>query len=296
MQRKVWLAAFGSFTVACAGFWAFSVAQDRAATLGEVEQQTATTARLLEEHAERAFEAGEHVLSLMAEVGRPRYLRQAGAGRQAFERLRAAVERSPQIGSAWILDGRGANLLDSWTWPPEPASGVEREYFQAHSDGRRELFIGPPETGSVSGITRFTLSRPLFDQQGALEAVTVVAVHGHYFEQFYREAGLAPGSAIRLVTADGSSLAAWPADSSDRLEATFAGIVDRLRQDPAGTTFIADEQVLAYRALPSIPVAVAVLAPLHPVLNGWRARTLRSGVVLAAAILGFGLLVAMGLR
>ena len=78
MQRKVWLAAFGSFTVACAGFWAYSVAQDRAATLGDVEQQTATTARLLEEHAERAFEAGEHVLSLMAEVGRPRYLRQAG--------------------------------------------------------------------------------------------------------------------------------------------------------------------------------------------------------------------------
>jgi PAS domain S-box-containing protein len=296
MQRKVWLAAFGSFTVACAGFWAYSVAQDRAATLGDVEQQTATTARLLEEHAERAFEAGEHVLSLMAEVGRPRYLRQAGAGRQAFERLRAAVERSPQIGSAWIIDGRGANLLDSWTWPPEPVSGAEREYFEAHRNGWRELFIGPPETGSVSGVSRFTLSRPLLDQQGALEAVTVVAVHGHYFEQFYREAGLAPGSAIRLLTADGSALASWPADTSDQLEANFAGIVDRLRQDPAGTTFIADEQVLAYRALPSIPAAVAVLAPLDPVLDGWRARTLRSGLVLAAAILGFGLLVAMGLR
>ena len=124
----------------------------------------------------------------------------------------------------------------------------------------------------------------------------MVAVHGHYFEQFYREAGLAPGSAIRLLTADGSALAAWPADTSDQLEANFAGIVDRLRQDPAGTTFIADEQVLAYRALPSIAAAVAVLAPLDPVLDGWRARTLRSGLVLAAAILGFGLLVAMGLR
>ena len=296
MQRKAWLAAFASFTTACVGFWGYSVTQDRAAALRDVERQTATTARLLEEQAERAFEAGEHVLSLLAEIGRPQVLRQPGAGERAFERLRAAIARSPQIGSAWILSARGDNLLDTSSWPPEAGDGARRGYFRAHQDGWRDLFIGPPEVGSLAGTSRFTLSRPLLDQQGELEAVAVVGVHAHYFEQFYRETGLAPGSAIRLLTADGTALAAWPTEISDPLEASFARAVERLRQDPAGTTFVADQQVLSYRALPTIPVAVAVVAPLAPVLAQWRVRTVRSGLVLAAALLGFGLLVGMGLR
>ena len=296
MQRKVWLAALASFTTACVGFWGYSVTQDRAAALRDIERQTATTARLLEEQAERAFEAGEHLLSLLVEIGRPEVLRQPGAGERAFERLRTAVERSPQIGSAWVLSARAENLLDSWSWPPEPGGGARRGYFRAHQDGWRDLFIGPPETGSVTGTSRFTLSRPLLDPQGELAAVAVVGVHAHYFEQFYRETGLVPGSAIRLVTADGTVLASWPAEITDGLEASFAEVVERLRRDPAGTTFIADQRVLSYRALPAVPVVVAVLAPLAPVLAEWQVRTLRSGLVLAAALLGFGLLVGMGLR
>jgi len=299
MQRRIWVAAFASFTTACVGFWAYSVTQDRAATLRDVERQTVTTARLLEEQAERTFEAGGLLLRLLAEIGQPQALRTPGAGQKAFERLRAAVESSPQIGSAWVLDARGDTLLDSWSWPPNPSNGAERGYFREHQSGRRDLYIGPPETGSVTGVNRFTLSRPLLDAQGALEGVAVVAVQGQYFEQFYREAGLAPGSAIRLMTGDGTVLAAWPVDSSPEQEEGFALLVERLREGALGTVLLADhgpERVLAYRVLSSIPVAVAVLAPLEPALEGWRGRTMRSGLVLAAALLGFGLLVGMGLK
>jgi hypothetical protein len=182
MQRKIWLVAFASFTTACTGFWAYSAQQDRAATLLDVERETATTARLLEEHAERAFEAGEHVLTLISEMARPRALSEPSAGQQAFVRLRTAVERSPQIGSAWVLDARGDNRLDSWTYPPRPGNGAQRRYFQEHLKGWHDLYIGPPETGSVTGGSRFTVSRPLLDQEDQLEAVAVVGVHGHYFE------------------------------------------------------------------------------------------------------------------
>jgi hypothetical protein len=160
MQRKVWLAAFASFTTACVGFWGYSVTQDRAAALRDIERQTATTARLLEEQAERAFEAGEHLLSMLAEIGRPQALRQPDAGQRAFERVRAAAQRSPQIGSAWILSAQGENLLDSWSWPPRPSGGARRGYFRAHQEGWQGLFIGPPESGSVTGTDRFTMSRP----------------------------------------------------------------------------------------------------------------------------------------
>jgi PAS domain S-box-containing protein len=299
MQRRIWVAAFASFTTACVGFWAYSVTQDRAATLRDVERQTVTTARLLEEQAERTFEAGGLLLSLLAEIGQPEALRAPGAGQKAFERLRAAVESSPQIGSAWVLDAYGNNLLDSWSWPPRPSNGSQRGYFQEHKNGRRDLYIGPPEPGSVTGTNRFTLSRPLLDEQGDLEGVAVVAVYGQYFEQFYREAGLAPGSAIRLMTAGGTVLAAWPADASPEQDEGFALLVERLREGALGTVFLAEhgvERVLAYRALSAVPVAVGVLAPLEPALAAWRGRTLRSGLVLAAALLGFGLLVGMGLK
>jgi PAS domain S-box-containing protein len=292
MQRKFWLVAFASFTTACTGFWAYSAQQDRAATLLEVERQTATTARLLEEHADRAIEAGEHVLGLMAEIGRPEAVRDPAAGRQAFERLRAAVERSPQIGSAWVLSAQGENLLDSWAYPPRPGSGAERSYFREHMSGQRDLVIGPPETGSVTGSSRFTLSRPLLDQQDQLEAVAVVGVSGRYFEQFYEEAGLDPGAAIRLMTRDGAVLAAWPADGPAWPAEHLAGIGGRL----AGVVLLPDDSMLAHRALPSAPVIVAVLAPSAPALAGWRERTARAGLVLAAAVLGFGLLAGMGLR
>ena len=296
MQRKIWLVAFGSFTAACTGFWGHSVLQDRAATLLDVEQRTATTARLLEEHAERAIEAGEHVLSLMAEIGRPDTLRDVAAGQQAFERLRDTVELSPQIGSAWVLSAQGENLLDSWVYPPTPSEGAKRSYFQEHASGRRGLLIGPPEAGSMTGSSRFTLSRSLLDEQDQLEAVAVVGVSSHYFEQFYQEAGLDPGSAIRLMTADGSILAAWPTDGPAWPDQASTRLEESMGERPAGASLLSDDGLLAYRTLPTVPVVVAVLAPLKPALAGWRERTARAGLVLAAAVAGFGLLVGMGLH
>ncbi|HSA81846.1 MAG TPA: PAS domain S-box protein, partial [Geminicoccaceae bacterium] len=299
MQRRIWVVAFASFTTACVGFWAYAATQDRAATLRDVERQTVTTARLLEEQAERTFEAGGLLLSLLAEIGEPEVLRAPGAGQKAFERLRAAVESNPQIGAAWVLDAQGNSLLDSWSWPPKPNDGAQHGYFQEHKDGRRDLYIGPPEPGAGTSPNRFTLSRPLLDERGELEGVAVVAVHGRYFEGFYREAGLAPGSAIRLFTADGTVLAAWPAEASPEQDEGFALLVERLREGAPGTAFLTEhglERLLAYRALTAVPLAVGVLAPLEPALAGWRGRTMRSGLVLAAALLGFGLLVAMGLK
>ena len=54
-------------------------------------------------------------------------------GRRLFALISGLLDGSPQISSAWVLDGSGMNRLDSWAYPAKPIDGSERPYFKASS-------------------------------------------------------------------------------------------------------------------------------------------------------------------
>lgn len=295
MQRTSWIAAFALFAVFSAGVWLVEARNERAREVGEVEGTTAVTARLLKEHAARALEAGDLILLLMTDMARNGDL-ESGHHAATMERLKAVVDGSPQVGAGWFLDAAGNILFDSWTYPPKPANYAYRDYFQIHKGGLNGLHIGPTETGTTTGVQRFTLSRSVL-RDGVFDGVAVVNIRTAYFAEFFEESRLGSGATIQLVTTDGATLARWsdgPGLTPRQVESVRAAAV--MAEEGLLRLGTGDEEtIVTFRRLPDHPVMVLAARPLEPALAAWRERSLRSGGAVGAALLGFGLLMVMGL-
>lgn len=296
MQRKTWIAAsalFASFTV---GVWLAEIRHDRNNDERSAEQAITATTRLLEEHAARALGAGDLILTNMVDLAGHGHL-ELDERPGTAQRLGAFIARSPQIGAGWFLDARGDIILDTWSIPAKPGNYAHRDYFQAHRGGHNDLYVGPMETGSTSGRPRFTLSRPLM-VDGIFDGVAAVNVSAEYFTAFYQDSGLGPGSGIYLVSLDGTPLASWVAGSAVTPTAVVPALGDALGRQ-SGTLHVGsgrDETLVSFRRLENYPVMVLATRPLHPALAPWRDRVVRSGLMVAAALTAFGMLMVMGLR
>ncbi len=63
VPQRVWWAAFAAFTLVTAGGWGVVAWRERGDALAAAERQLRATARLLEQHADRAIDAGDVFLT-----------------------------------------------------------------------------------------------------------------------------------------------------------------------------------------------------------------------------------------
>ncbi|MBX6322380.1 MAG: PAS domain-containing protein, partial [Rhodospirillaceae bacterium] len=312
MQTRIWKAAFGLFTAACAGFGAYSVLLDLETTTDQVRQQTETTASLLDEHATRALQSGRQLLQVMHQLVRGRDLGDPEARALMVDRLQDLVKATQSVGAVWYLDAAGNIVFDTTEPPQTQTVQADLPYFKALRDD--------PEVGLVIGApakeerprTLLVLSNALYDEDGRFQGVAAAAIKSIYFEELFTESGvLKRGALVRLITrrrsganappVDGNTLLArWGGGDSDPLDPIWTDLEKDFQSapSPVGVRLVstaAGDYFVAHRTL-GFPAIFVVANPLEPALVGWRARALRTGIVVTAALLGFGLLVAMGLR
>jgi PAS domain S-box-containing protein len=296
VQRTSWLLAFAVATGACIGVWALTAWSDRQTVLEAAEASLAATARLLEQHADRALEAGDRmVLAAVEATGDPAGLADPARLATLHQRLRAIVQDSPQVASLWVMDAAGRNVVETWGHPPAPGPGFStRPYFRTHRDGEGGLHIGQQAVGSVTRRPRFTLSRPLRSAEGAFAGLVAAGVYTDYFGATYAEAGLGAGARFALFRADGAPLAAWPPTEAAGPTAVTAGGVP-----PPGLGAVSateDSRLTAVRHLARFPVVLVVSQPMVDVLADWRRRMWRNGAATAAAVCTLAALTLLGLR
>ncbi len=292
MQRTTWLIAFLVAASAILGAVALSVLRDREASLEAARQNLAATARLLEQHAERALEAGDAAVRTVVEVaGDPRTLREESRGVALHQVLARIVSGSAQLASAWVMDADGYTIAENWRHPPlTTGSFATRPYFQAHLNGERALHIGELAIGPNASRLRFTMTRPLLLADGRFAGVAATGVFSEHFAAVYAEAGLGDAAQLALYRADGAPLAIWPAPVT---------AVPPLRADlpaPGTVGLTPDGHLVATRRLERFPVVLVVSQPVQAVLAPWRQRARLSGGVLAAVLATLGALTAFGLR
>lgn len=297
MQRTTWLSAFVLAAGACLAVWALGAWSDRSGVLRAAEANLAATARLLEQHADRALEAADRAVQAAAEAAGDLSLLEVPDGpARLHERLAAVVRGSPQLASAWVLDHQGRLIADSMRFPmPMLGSFAHRDYFQVHLGGERGLAIGELAAGTELRHPRFTVSRPLLTSEGELAGVAVAGVFAAYFGAVYAEAGLGAGAQFAMFRRDGAPLAIWPGDAP-------APAWPELVPGPAsGSVRIAHDgllggRIVAMRHLSRFPVLLVVSKPVGVTLADWQRRTLRSGAVTAALLAGLAGLTVIGLR
>jgi len=296
VQQRTWIAAFGLFTTFSVGVWLAEVRHERSLEERAVAAGTAATTRLLKEHAARALGAGDIILSVMLDMAQSGDL--APANRQdTFHRLAAIVARSPQIGAGWFLDDQGTTVVDTWEHPSQPGNYAFRDYFKVHRGGQNDLYIGPAEMGSANKRPRFTLSRPILSG-GTFAGVAVVNVSADYFTTFYENSSLGPGSAIHLLTMDGHTLASW-SDGTAKPPEDIAEALRTVAGSTSGSLTIGtgkDLTLVSFGRVEDHPVMVVTARPLYPALDAWRNRMLSTGTLVGAALIGFSLLMIMGVR
>jgi PAS domain S-box-containing protein len=297
MQRLIWPAAF---LVAMLGFgsvWVGLITADRAMVLRAAERDLVATARLLGEHADRAFEAGDKVVQAIAEaaVETGSTLGEEERRLALHRQIVRLVADSPQIASAWLLDAEGATVAENWSHPPRTrAAALQRGYFQAHLAGERGLHVGELAAGPHAGRMRFTLSRPVLTGDGGFAGVAVAGVFSDYFAGVYAETGLGDGTRFTLLRGNGDALAVWPA-----AEGATPRVLDHppardgihLMPDLTGET-----RLVAARTLPNHAGNILVSQPLRALLADWRERTLLSGTAMALLLAALGALTILGSR
>lgn len=287
MQRAHLVAAFLTFAALCVGVSALSVSRDRHATLEQARREFAATAHLLDEHASRAIEAGDAQLRILLDALERWDRRDPAEGQRIQAAMNTRAERLPQIGGVWALDAQGRLLLDSAEHPAPPRDLSERDYAKAHlgaapgpSPG---LHVGShlPAPGSDQG--RFTISRALRDEEGALQAIAVAGIQNTYFSQMYGEAGWGEGARLALFTSGKEKLAEWPPDSA----VAPPDAAWPQPWDPAGgPAIIEGTQITAARMLAGLPIVVVASRPLAEVLAPWRERALWTTAVSGGILTG----------
>ncbi|MDP2359123.1 MAG: sensor histidine kinase [Beijerinckiaceae bacterium] len=260
--------------------------------------------RLLVAHADAVLEDANKVIIAMEPLLSGWDFEEPVRGRELFHQLRDLMPGSPQISSAWVLDAKGVNRLDSVTYPAKPVDGSGRQYFKTHMAGAAEpVLLGDNSPGLITGEERFTFSRTLQNPDGTLRGVIVVANYARYFEKLYAEVAnwdrARAGLFVDGVPMEFSALARLR--TVERASPTYIAAVDAARKRSAqGSTLIqdgSDVRVASWDSSEKYKQLYAVVSqPFEGALAEWRKRSLVLGVASLALIAGFFGLAILGAR
>lgn len=290
-MRRVLATACVLFAAATGAVSAYIIAQDRADTLRVVGERTHSMARMIIAHGDAATEQALQVINAVYPLVESWDLKDPVTSRMIHERFRELVQGNNILSSAWVIDGQGLSIADSWTYPAKPISGSERPYFKAHLAGAADpLIAGDDRPGPVTGKERFTVSRAVRTGDGALKAVIVVGVFKSTFDTLYKEAVTWPGARAGLYTTSGDVLARIR--SVQRASPGFIAEMNaRVAAEPSGTALVqqeAEPRIVSWSRSATHPQVFATSSqPVTDALGQWKARAWTTGLTALAVNLVF---------
>ena len=181
------------------------IGYEHAGTISDIERDNANFTMALEEHTVRTLKSVQQTLSELALEYRDH------GGKLDIDRLiREGVVEDGLFHFVGIVDASGklavGNQMVPGSLPPAHTFLGDREYFLAHRDKKgRDMFIGRPIRGRLSGAWVIPMSRRVDKNDGSFGGVVIAGVDPDYFEQFYQKAELGKNGIVMLVGLDGIS-------------------------------------------------------------------------------------------
>jgi two-component system NtrC family sensor kinase len=217
-----------------AGWWCWQ------GVSGQIADQMTRTVDMLHEHALRALEAQEAVLSAIDWNVRSLSWQEIGSSPALKEFLVEIDDVTPTVEGIGLVAPDGRLAVGSMA--PDRRRGTDltdRDYVVASRAGHGDIrtFIGAPHRGRGSGVLRVDLSRPRRAQDGKPDGgVIYTGFRTGYFEAFYRSIAASPEMAFAMFRPDGIVLASYPlpvpdggarlAITNPALQAAQAAMVD----------------------------------------------------------------------
>ena len=294
-RRSVpWLGAL--FIAAIVAMAVFDIVRGYRAVVDDTGRELDTQARIIAEQTARSLQAVDVVLRHLSQQHRDGAL--AGLdGERLHQYLREQAVGLVQIDGLVLADANGTTLAASMRYPlPQPVPNVAAiDVFQKlRSDRAAGLEVGSSLRSLIDGLWAFPLGRRLETPGGEFAGVVGARGRVDYFQQFYRDIQLDPGTTTTLMHRNGTLLARHPAVESALGQhfpvfgELFAG---PSRPQPARVVSPVDgiDRFGAVQSVPDYPLAVVVTRDAAMALQPWRAQALGS----ALRTLALGLLAAL---
>ncbi|MBP2230278.1 PAS domain S-box-containing protein [Azospirillum agricola] len=285
--RPLLLATFGLIVLFAVGFWGFVAWSDRNETLHHAREQAQGTARLLQEHVRRSVNTGDLALARVLDQIRTHGIEGLATNRAVWETTHEMVENLPEIAAVWVHGADGGSLLTSRQYPTPSVNVSDRAYFQAHAAGA-DFHVGERIVGRHSGQLSFTVSRRIM-MDGRFRGVIHANVEIDYYRQLFESLDLGAGASIALFRSDGTPVLRLPAgeplEGEDGREALRRATQAATETFEVAAPVAGGLRVVSYQRVPSLPLVAVVGLSKDTELAAWHERTIRSGVLVALAVL-----------
>ena len=281
--------------VLIAALWAVALERagyEREQTIAATVRHNANLALSLEQHIGRTLQNVDQLLLFAAHEVQEH----PGLVNIARWKSHRAIDAS-MVSFLGYADADGMLVFGSAEFLP--ISVADREYFQYHrARGMRDLHIGKPFVGRVSGRQEIPVSRRVNGPEGEFRGVVVAGVDIRYFAGFYEEIDIGRHGSLNLVGRDGVIRA------RKGLQRTEAGhdlrdstLLRAAAQKPVGDVMTRGQvdgiaRFMSYRTIPEYDLVVAIGTSSDEMLAGVAAKRRD---YLAGALLGSLLIAALGL-
>jgi len=317
MSISRWAAGLGLVMVLGAlGVSALAVWKLRQSATDAARVQLDHVTLALSSHAAQTLASATLVLDGIAQSVADERIADADAlrarlGTESFHRtLRARVAGAPAVEVAVIADDRGNVINYSRVYPPKPINVMDREYFTVYSGATppRGAWVSAPVPNRTNGKWTFYIGRRIDAADGRFLGLLVVGLTSEYFAQFYEALALGASTDLRLYRDDLTLLATAPERGELLGRRAVSGgawqiiVQHKLRQgsvelaSPRGLDpQDAAPRMVAARAVPALPLVVAVAQKSDAYLADWWRAAWSIGVVASlsalAILLAFAALV-----
>ena len=266
------------------GYTGFQVAVRNA------EQQSASYARALKEHAERAFSEADQILqACIREIDGLGGI--MAVNHTALTKILTSHNGTiSHISAITVIDANGRVRATSFAAIATLPDASERAYFKYHRDNKtNDILLSPPVQSLSNKEWGFILSRRLETKTGAFAGVALIFFDLHYFEDLYSSIVAGRNGRFTLATTDGDYLVLVPSDpkvyASGKKTAPF--FRKYVAEQPVRTyhnkkSNIAGEyRIISYHRLDKYPVVAISSFGRNQAIADWRSTIIKQGITTA---------------
>jgi len=313
----------GYACIAClavvAGTFLIFAASSYERVIARGEQQARDAAFFFADHGSRLFEAtdlatGEAIAAIENEGWDA-----VAASQKTWQALHRLSERFPYVDALFLADQNGMVRQVSATFPVNPYSVADREYFRVHRDGKPALYISGLLVSRATDHLGFVLSRRINGPDGEFRGIAATIIDVDYFAEFYRSVNLPYGPVISLFRKDLQLLAQYPpatvggpphvtgADairkamqtapgdapaptSAAAVNGTANGTVNGTASGTVTDTEDGRRMIIAYAKIANLPLYVSIAIERDALMAVWLEDSRVPGGMAAVALLALGAL------